>query len=76
MRNPKKSSEWNPLSLLYNTYKRNNYGLYINELIDIATLIMSDNLGIRFQDPFWKMEAFFYWAGTNSVIVSNNRESD
>lgn len=68
MRNPKKSSGWNPLSLPYRAYKIKNYELCMNELIDIATFIMSDDSGIKSQDPFWEVAASDFFVGLALIL--------
>lgn len=68
--NPKGSDLWNPLLVPYYEYKDGNIDECLDELYNIATIIMSDEIKIQNKDPYWENTSIDYFVGLSLILFS------
>lgn len=69
-RNPQESDLWNPLLVPYYEYKRGNIDKCLEELYNIASVIMSDEIRIQNKDPYWDNTAIDYFVGLSLILFT------
>lgn len=73
-KNPRQREGWNPLTLVYEMYQKNNIGEAITELQRIGHILFHSE--VEDSDPYWENMASDFFTGLSLILMKEGNESE